>query len=198
MPSRFAALAIVLALAACGPRDTRFAPSNFQVHNVVVPRDLAAPNDAVDGDVDYNGLYVGGPKLYSCCWIAPHATLLVRKHRPARTLVAAFWVPDVPFFHTHPQTVKLSFDGTHSKPLLLHLYNIQYNNFRLAIPASLRNKTGLIPITLDSSVTFIPGLDGKPSGSIVRKLFVAMHLAQPANSHDMRHLAVILMYLYFE
>jgi hypothetical protein len=197
-PSRFAALATVLLLAACGPRDASFNPSNFQVRGVIAPRDVAVPNDAVDGDVAYDGLYVGGPNLLSCCWIAPHARLLVRKRAPARTLVAGFWTPDQPFFRTHPQTVTLTFDGTHAPAARLKLAPSDLTAFHLAVPRMLRDKTGLIPITLDTSVTYIPALDSTPSHGLTHDLFVLLHLARPQASKDMRPLGTVLMYLYFE
>lgn len=198
MPSRFAFLAIILSLASCGPRDGAFNPSNFRATNVIAPRDVAVPSNAASGDTDYGGLYVGDPSLLSCCWLAPHARLLVRKHAIARKLVVGFWVPRIPFFRAHRQTVKLRFDRTHARPVTLRMPNTELNAFRVAVPASLRNQTGLIPISLDSAVTFVPALDSPPPHAGLHQLFVDLHLAPPAGSQDVRHLGIILMYAYFE
>jgi hypothetical protein len=191
-PSRLAsaALALVALLAACGPRDARFAPSSFDVHGIVAPRDVAVPSNASGGLSEYRGLYVSHPGVLSCCWIAPHATLLVRKHGPARKLVAGFWVPDIPRF-ANGQQVTLSLEG--AAPVHWALPKGTQTSFALPIPAKLRDAKGLIPVTITSAIDYVPARDDVATHS----LFVLLHLRAPHTSLDTRQLGVVLLYLYF-
>ena len=52
------------------------------------------PSNLGDGPSEFDGLYIEGSGAFSCCWIAPRATLLVRKRKPATHLVGGFRVPD--------------------------------------------------------------------------------------------------------
>ena len=180
-------------LTACGPRDATYAPSGFAIHDAIAPRDVAVPGGLSDIQADYDGLYTGGPQLLSCCWIAPHAALLVRKHGPARTLVAGFWVPDNQRF-AHGQRVTISFPHTGAKPRQFKLDRNNQSWVTVPVPAALRKATGLIPVTLDCAIDYVPARDNVPHTS----LFTYLHLRPSLKSQDERELGVVLMYLYFE
>jgi hypothetical protein len=194
-PSRFSALALAAAcaLAACGPRDASFDPSNFHVHAQIAPRDVAVPSAPWNEAAEFNGLYMEGPDVLSCCWLAPQASLLVRKHGAAKTLVAGFWVPAVSRFDGG-QDVTVSFAGTGSAPITTHLDAGTHYMLKLPVPPRLRTQSGLIPIDITSAVEYVPSRDTPPEFS----WFTLLRLRSTVSSGDVRHLGVVLVYLYFQ
>jgi hypothetical protein len=193
-PPRIAALAIAAtcALSACGPRDGAYDPSNFRVHAQIVPRDVAAP-DLGDGPASFNGLYVEGSDVLSCCWIAPHATLLVRKRGAANTLVAGFRLPEVARFD-RGQQVSISFTGVDAPPQRVNIQEGSQYAVKVPVPAGLRAKRGLIPVSITCTVEYVPSRDTPPLFSVSSFL----HLRAPTASTDVRPLGVVLLYLYFQ
>jgi hypothetical protein len=148
----------------------------------------------VDGPAEFQGLYTEGSTVLSCCWIAPHATLLVRKHARANTLVAGFRVIDAPRFDGG-QRVTIGFVGNPApaqRSKRLDRGN-QYT-IKVPVPANLRAATGLIPVTIDSAVDYVPARDTRA----VRTLFTILHLRAAPSSGDERHLGIVLLYLYFQ
>jgi hypothetical protein len=194
-PSRFSALAFAAAcaLAACGPRDASFDPSNFRVHAQIAPRDVAVPSGSWDESSEFNGLYTEGSGILSCCWLAPHASLLVRKHGPAKTLVAGFWVPAVPRFDAGQQ-VTVAFRGSGARPVTTQLDSGTHYMLKFPVPPSVQKRTGLIPIDITSAVEFVPARDTPQEFS----WFTFLHLRAPTSNTDVRHLGVVLVYLYFQ
>ena len=128
----------------------------------------------------------------SCCWIAPHATLLVRKHKAATRLVGGFRVPDLPRF-AGGQVVTIRF-GNGAPPHRLPLQPGIQRRVSFSLPANLRRATGLIPIDVTTAVDFVPSRDTPPSHSLLSLL----HLRAAAPVDDTRSLGVVLLYLYFE
>ena len=194
-PSRFSALAFAaaFALAACGPRDASFDPSNFHVHAQIAPRDVAVPSAPVNEATEFDGLYLEGPDILSCCWLAPHATLLVRKHGPAKTLVAGFWVPAVSRFDAG-QDVTVSFAGVGYRPITTHLDAGTHYMLKLLVPPRVQKQSGLIPIDITSAIDYVPARDTPPEFS----WFTFLHLRATVSNTDVRHLGVVLVYLYFQ
>ena len=194
-PSRFSALAIaaVCALAACGPRDASFDPSSFHVHAQIAPRDVAMPTAPWNEPAEFNGLYTESPDILSCCWLAPRAALLVRKRGPAKTLVAGFWVPVVPRFRDGQQ-VTVSFPNGGAQPVTTKLDAGEHYMIKIPVPPNVQKQKGLIPIDIASAVDYVPARDAVPEFS----WFTFLHLRAPVSNTDVRHLGVVLVYLYFQ
>jgi hypothetical protein len=186
------AIAVACALVACGPRDAAYDTSNFRIHGAIAPPDLAVPSNLGDGPSEFNGLYLEGSGAFSCCWIAPRATLLVRKRKPAAYLVGGFRVPDLPRF-AGGQVVTIRF-GNDAPPHRLRLQPGVQRRVSFPLPANLRNATGLVPIDVTTAVDFVPRRDTPPSHS----LLALLHLRARAPVDDTRSLGVVLLYLYFE
>jgi hypothetical protein len=195
MPSRvaWAAIAFACTLASCGPRDGAYNPSNFQVHEQVAPRDVALPANFSDGPFEFGGLYAEGAGVLSCCWIAPHATLLVKKRGPASTLVAGLRIPNVPRF-ANGQTVAISFPGSTDPPVRARIAAGGQRMIKVPIPSRLRGRTGLIPVEVTSAVDYVPSRDAPPT----RTLFTMLHLRAAQSNTDVRSLGAILLYMYFQ
>jgi hypothetical protein len=187
------ALAIACALAACGPRDAAYDTSTFHVHAAIAPQDVAVPSNAGSGSSEFNGLYTGSPDVFSCCWIAPHATLLVRKRGPASRLVAGFWIPDVARFAA-AQHVAIAFAGIRAPPRRAQLEAGEQSTITIPVPRALRAASGLVPVTITSAIDYVPSRDAKPS----RSLLSLLHLRAPQSNDDTRHLGAVLLYLYFD
>lgn len=180
-------------LAACGPRDAAYDTSNFHVHAEIAPRDVAVPSNAGSGSTEFDGLYTGSPDVFSCCWIAPHATLLVRKRGPARRLVAGFWIPDVAKF-AGSQRVTIAFVGSPGPPHRAQLDPGEQSTLTIPVPRALRSAPGLIPVSITSAIDYMPSRDAAPSHSLLSML----HLRTPQANDDTRHLGAVLLYLYFD
>ncbi len=185
-------LPVAFALVACGPRDAAYDASNFRIHDTIAPPDVAVPSNLGDGSTEFDGLYVEGSSAFSCCWIAPHATLLVRKRAPARRLVAGLRVPDLPRF-AGGQVVTLRFHGD-GPPYRVQLRPGVQRRVGFPVPATLRNVTGLVPIDVTTAIDFVPRRDTPPSHS----LLALLHLRAAAPVDDTRSLGAVLLYLYFE
>jgi hypothetical protein len=192
-PPVFAALALFAScsLAACGPRDAAFAPSNFAIHGRFAPMDVAVPNTFGTGASEFDGIYSEGSGVLSCCWIAPRATLLVRKSGPARTLVAGLRVPNIPRFEGG-QTIAIAFAS--GQPHVEHLEAGSQYTIKVPVPRAIVDAKGLIPITIASDVDYVPSRDAPP----VQSLATFLHLRTPPKNNDVRHLGGMLLYLYFQ
>ena len=140
---------------------------------------------------EFDGLYLEGADAFSCCWIAPRATLFVRKRVPAGTLIAGFRIPDVPRLHGG-QEVSIRLPG--GAPQRLQLRAGEQRSVRISLPSELRNKTGLIPIGIATSVDYVPSRDTPPR----QTLLSVLGLRAPITNGDTRSLGVVLLYLYFE
>jgi hypothetical protein len=186
-------MATTCALAACGPRDGVYDPSSFHVTQQITPRDVVAPSNAGDGPSDFNGLYLEGTSIDSCCWIAPHAILLVRKRGPAKTLVVGVRVPNFPRF-AKGQTVTIAFPGTNAAPQSALVDAGAQRMIEVPVPPSLRASSGLTPVEITSTVDYVPSRDTPPS----RSIFTVLHLRAPQTSTDARTLGVLLLYLYYQ
>lgn len=179
-------------LAACGPRDAGYDTSAFRIHGTIAPPDVAVPSNLGDGPSEFDGLYVEGSGAFSCCWIAPHAALLVRKRGPATRLVAGLRVPDLPRF-AGGQRVTIRFPGD-GPGLLVRLQPGVQRRVTLALPFDLRSATGLIHVDMATAVEYVPSRDTPPSHS----LLALLHLRAPVPSDDTRSLGAVLLYCYFE
>jgi hypothetical protein len=142
----------------------------------------------------FNGLYAVGPDSLSCCWIAPQARLLVRKHAPARTLVAGVRIPNVPRF-AKGQRITVTFPGTGAPPQRSQRFAAgDQTTLKFSVPPELRDAKGLIPVAIASDVDFVPHRDAVPTESLLRFL----RLRTTASNEDVRHLGLELLYLYFQ
>ncbi|MBV8116619.1 MAG: hypothetical protein JOZ01_01505 [Candidatus Eremiobacteraeota bacterium] len=180
-------------LPGCGPRDSAYDPSSFRVHATIAPPDVAVPTNIGNTATEFNGLYLEGSDTFSCCWIAPHATLLVRKRDAARRLVGGFRLPDVPRFRSG-QTIAIAFAHRTAGTNRIRLEPGEQRTVTLPVPASLRNATGLIPVDVTCAVDYIPSRDTPPS----RSLLSMLHLTAQGANGDTRALGAVLLYLYFE
>ncbi|MGA8535100.1 MAG: hypothetical protein WB615_13410 [Candidatus Tumulicola sp.] len=183
---------ITACIAACGPRDAAYDTSAFRIHDTIAPPDVAVPSNRGDASSEFNGLYLEGSDAFSCCWIAPHAHLLVRKRSPARELVAGFRVPNLPRFR-NGQDVAVRLPGR-GDPYRAHIAPNEQRTLVLRLPPNLRNAIGLVPIEITTAVDFVPSRDTPPSHS----LFSVFHLLARMPSDDTRHLGIVVLYLYFE
>jgi hypothetical protein len=183
--------AIVLAMTGCGPRDRAFAPSNFAIHGLVLPAEVILPTDTTGGLLhNFDGLYVETAETSVCCWIAPQATLLVKKPGVAKTFVAGFYTPKYPIFD-RGQYLTIRFAGD-KRAFVKHIGSEQ-QSIRIPLPARLRAAPGPMRVHVDSRVVFVPSLDTPASFSW--RALVGLHAAP---STDDRDLGAILLYAYFE
>jgi len=192
-PSPFLALAIAVAcLTGCGPRDVAYQPSQFEVHAAIAPPDVAVPASLGQTPSEFDGLYLEGADSFSCCWIAPKATLFVRKRGARIVLIAGFRLPNVPRFRGGQEVqIRLPNDrSTHR----LRLDAGQQHAMRIRLPSALQRPAGLIPIEITSTIDYVPSRDTPPKQTLLSLL----HLEAPAVNGDNRDLGVVLMYLYFE
>lgn len=189
------AVIAVCLLVACGPRNDVYNPSHFAVHAVVAPPDVAVPNNWTGTSFEFNGLYVEPPDSLGCCWIASQATLLVRKHGRADSLVAGFWVPNLPVFDDG-QRVRISIPGKEN----VVWNDLDFNgptDVTVTLPAALRESNGLIPVRIQSDITYVPR-EHNPPASLLDRVLVMLHLPAQQPSTDDRRLGVVLRYLYFD
>lgn len=187
-----AAILLSGVLAACGPRDAAYDTSGFAIHNTIAPPDVAVPSNRENGSSEFNGLYLEGSDSFSCCWIAPRATLLIRKRARAADLVVGLRLPNLPrFAGGQIVTVRIGSDAT---PHRISLAAGEQLAVRLPLPAQLRDATGLVPVNVTAAVDYVPSRDTPPSHS----LLALLHLRAAAPSDDTRDLAVIVLYCYFQ
>lgn len=152
----------LLALAsACGQRDAVFNPSHFVARGLLAPPEVDLPPGTRAGN--YRGLFVmdanGGSQV--CCWIAPEATLRVKKDRAAQVLVVAVYVPDLPLFRARAQTLKVVFPGNPAE--YVRGLTPGFHTARVRVPASLRRDLGTVTVRLRAAVTYtVPGTPGAP------------------------------------
>lgn len=176
---------------ACGPRDAAYDTSDFHIHGSIAPPDVAVPSNLTDGPSEFNGLYLEGSSAFSCCWIAPHANLLIRKHGAAKALVVGFRLPDLPRLRDGQRVTIVLPDAP---PFRVQVGAGQQRTVRLALPSNLRATVGLVPVQIDAAVEYVPSRDTPPSHS----LLAILHLRPQAPNDDTRHLGIILLYAYFE
>jgi len=134
----------------CGPRDGRYNPSNFQVRGALAPPDVVLPARG-PGPI---GLSVARGDSSLCCFIAPHATLLVRKTGPADDLRINVYVPDAAIFRRTPQTLRITFPGGEVRTIG-GLTPGQHTN-GVPLPKSVRGLVGTVKIGLTSSIEYVP------------------------------------------
>lgn len=186
------ALAIAVTCASsCGPRDDAFQPSNFRVHGAIAPPEVAVPASLDNAPSEFDGLYLEGSDAFSCCWIAPKATLFVRKRGPAVALIAGFRIPDVPRFR-NGQEISIRLPGAGALANT-RLFGGQQRTVRFALPADFQRKTGLVPIEITTSLDYVPSRDTPPRQTLLSFL----HLRPAVVNSDTRSLGVVLLYLYF-
>lgn len=135
---------------------------------VVVP---ANPSLGRDG---YHGLYLVPASALSCCWIAPHADIDVKKPRSATMLVAGVALPDFPVF-THGQSLTFGVRG--ESIATVHVGKGQ-QMVRMHLPPAIARMQGLVPLHIVASIDYVPARAG-------------------IGSTDARHLAASLLYIYF-
>lgn len=171
-----AACAAVLLFTQCGPRDAKYNPSNFTIKGPIVPAEALVPAGALPGD-EIDGVYVAGGDATSCCFISPHATLSVRKPRPASRLCIGVYVPPVGPFVQRPQALTAHLVGS---PIALRFGNLHGGqDYRCElIPGRLRNVNGPMEVRLDSDIDYVP--------------------AQAGTGGDTEHYALVLISIYFD
>ncbi len=165
-----------LTLSGCGPRDARYDPSHFQLDGPRVPAEVVLPPGAKPG-TETDGIYVVGDDSLTCCLIAPHASLLVRKDGPASNLCVNVYVPDVGPFLKQAQSLSISIDAL---PGYIAIENLTEgpDDRCVSIPPVLRAKRGDIAVRLDSGIDYVPSKAGVSS--------------------DTQHYGLVLLSIYFE
>jgi hypothetical protein len=126
--------------------------------------------------------------------MASHATLLVRKHGLAKTLIVGLRIPDAPVF-AKGQTVTIAFAGSSAASSHQTLNPGHQQMIKVPVPNELRAGSGLVPITVTCSVDYMPSRDAPPPPP---SLFTLLHLRAQQSNSDVRHLGAILLYAYFE
>lgn len=161
-------IATLLALCACGgPKDARFAPKELAVSGPVWPQEtLPGKKTAgiypIDAHEDSTTL---------CCWTAPQARVVVRKDRSARNLRVNFYIPNVPLFRSHAQTLTVLFPGYPERKTLAGL-RPGFHGFDVNVPATLRNVHKPQLVMLDSAVQFVPlGANGPRYGILLVSIY---------------------------
>ena len=185
------ALAMLFVIAGCGPRDQAYAPSNFAIQGSLVPADLVLPAGVKPGPLgEYDGLFVAGVTDAVCCWIAPKATIFVKKPRAATTFVAGFYIPKYDLFENGQEvTVRISGE---SGPVVKHI-PWQQSSIHIPLSPRLQSQRGLIRVEIDSRIVFVPSRD-TPQKFSWRSL-IGM---RQATTQDDRQLGAILLYAYFD
>ncbi|HEX8805611.1 MAG TPA: hypothetical protein VF741_01635 [Candidatus Aquilonibacter sp.] len=143
------------------------------MHGPYGPAGAIVPTNPSLGPNGYRGIYLAKASEMSCCWIAPHAEILVKKPPHTSTLVAGFVMPDLPEF-ARGQSLTVTIDG---KPVDTERLQDGQHLYRMHLPAELAAMHGTLPIRIDASTDYVP--------------------AKAGVSTDSRHLAAVLMYLYF-
>ncbi|HEX3550159.1 MAG TPA: hypothetical protein VHT53_07290 [Candidatus Elarobacter sp.] len=146
MSARAAALALVLALGlpACGLR-----PGAATMPIGVV----AAPQDR--GKVLVDGVYASsGDRPDPCCFMQRRAVVRVQKDEPATDLAVEIYVPDIAEYRRRPQSLSVSLDG--GPPMRRCCIGPGDHTLLFRLPASLRARTGTLPLALEAGETFVP------------------------------------------
>lgn len=147
---------VLLLLAGCGPRDDRYNPSKFRVKGIIAPPEVVIPS-SVRRPHEFNGLYLesGNSKLTAlCCWIGTQASVLVKKTAPSTALSLDVYVPKVPAFESHSQSVTVGFEGYKQQKVFAGL-KIGFNKLEVPVPAALRKKKGAVRVALRCSVPYV-------------------------------------------
>lgn len=146
------------ALCGCsGPKDAKYAPKELALSGPVSPPDIV-PGDRRNSGIFTLDAHADISQL--CCWIAPHATLVVRKEHAATVLHLNFYIPDMPAFRRHLQAVTVSLAGSHARETFSGLHP-GFRAVTMAVPRQLRHLTGRQLVTLDSAIempTHVPSL----------------------------------------
>ena len=122
----------------------------------VVPPGVVVPANQ-RGAIEVDGLYPSTDPNERCCWIAPHATLVVTKPVGASTAVLTVFVPDYPFFETHPPRLTVNSSNAQSYAGLdpgVHRLSIQ-------LPDTARTRSAenlALPLRVDRA--FVPADQG--------------------------------------
>ncbi len=171
-----ALLSLLVSLSGCGPRDAAYNPSHFRLRGPFVPAEAVLPRGAKPG-AEIDGIYVAGDDSLTCCLIAPHASLLVRKEGPASKLCINVYVPEEGPFLKRAQSLSISLDRVPGHIALPNL--VEGPDERcVPIPAVLRMKRGEIAVRLDSGIDYVPSKAGV--------------------SGDTEHYGLVLLSIYFE
>ena len=154
----FLAAAVGAMLFGCGPRDSAYDPTQFHVRGVLAPADVVLPSTARAGDV-VNGLYtIEASTGASCCWIARHAKVLVRKRLAATSLRIGVYIPAVGTFEKQVQRVKVTFPRRAASFASQGL-KPGFSTISIDLPQSMRSAKGDIEIDLDSALDYNAGAD---------------------------------------
>lgn len=165
-----------IAVQGCAARDTVYNPSHFRWSGQLVPPDIVLQEGGPAGTTT-DGLYAENAADDSssiCCWIKPHATLRIVKRDAATTLRIGAWIPDNHRFRTHPQELRIRFNGF--GPARSVRLQPGVNNLRLDLPPALAKRRGEFVITVDSKYDLKEG---------------------PVNPGDLRY-GVLVPSVYFE
>lgn len=145
------ATAFVLAfstLVACGPRDDKYNPSHFAVVGPVAPADIVLPTGLKRGQT-FGGIHPSWNPDDTCCTADPVLSIPVSKVGAATVLRLSGYFGRL---DGSSHLVVTFPDGTkHSARIVAS----GFTSARLAIPASLRDKTGIVRIGIAAPGPFV-------------------------------------------
>jgi hypothetical protein len=139
------ALAVVMLLSACTPRDARFNPSHFTLNGAGAPPDVVLPVGTRPGG-SFGGLNILEPEQDGfCCAAGPHVDLPVRKDGPADVLIVGVYVTRkmgiqhlrVTFPDGSVRTAEIDKDG--------------FSKASVSVPGRFRAGAGTLRIRIDAS-----------------------------------------------
>jgi hypothetical protein len=166
-------------LSGCGPKDARYDPSHFRLRGVLAPPEVVLPKGTVPG-AEVDGLYTQRPSdadKVLCCFISPHATLVVRKDRPAAHLRIEVYVLDAAVFQDHPQTLRIGFPRARTTTIVRGL-TPGFHSLSVSVPRALQLVQGPVRVDVDAAIDYVP--------------------STASTSADTRHLALLVTSIYFE
>jgi hypothetical protein len=127
---------------------------------------VTGPGD--DGKPLVGGIYASQtPGDQSCCWVARESRFRVARTGPATDLAITIYLPDVAFFHDHPQAVDVTLDGSYRFRKCCYRKGVHTMLFTL--PATLRDATRPLDVAMTMRETFVPA-DQTPGNTDRRQL----------------------------
>ncbi len=138
---RGAALAALLALGACAPAWR-------------LPDGIVA-DPAERGKPLVGGIYAStDPNDASCCAIRRRAEFDVEKDGPAQDLAIQFYLPDIPFFHRHAQSVGVALEGRPQPERCC--FGPGMHMLLIRLPPALARRSGRVHVVLTMKYAFVP------------------------------------------
>lgn len=158
-----ALLLAVFALAGCnGPKDARYRPAELSFSGPLWPPDVIGRDKNTHGIFSMNA---DRRDTELCCWLAPQASLAIRKRQTARTLVLGIYIPKTGLFARRPQSITVVFSRREATFGDLHP---GFHELRMRLPATLVRFVGAEVVHVKSTLTYAPlGSSGPHYGALL-------------------------------